>query len=189
MPELPFPDPELTDGVVSLRAWRASDHAQRFAGFSDPLCQRFSWGSNEPFTEQHQLIWAGGEEEAARRRGEAIGFAIVDAGDLDRVWGGASLYDIAVAEGRAAVGYWLAGHARGRGRATRTVRLLARWAFDGLAVARLELTCGPDNLASQQVAERSGFTREGLLRSHLPFKGGRRDSVLYSLLPTDSGSR
>ncbi|WP_433491305.1 GNAT family N-acetyltransferase [Nocardia grenadensis] len=109
--------------------------------------------------------------------------------DPTRLWGGASIYDITIAEGRAAVGYWLAGHARGRGSATRTVRLLARWAFDDLSVARLELTCGPDNLASQQVAERSGFTREGLLRSHLPFKGGRRDSVLFSLLPTDPGSR
>ncbi|WP_063058929.1 GNAT family N-acetyltransferase [Nocardia sienata] len=103
MPELLFPDPELTDGVVTLRAWRPSDHAQRFAGFSDPLCQRFSWGSSEPFTEQHQLSWSAGEEAAARMRGEAIGFAIVDAGDLGRVWGGASIYDIAVAEGQAAI--------------------------------------------------------------------------------------
>jgi RimJ/RimL family protein N-acetyltransferase len=189
MAQLLFPEPELTDGVVTLRAWRPSDHAQRFAGFSDPLCQRFSWGSSEPFSEQHPLSWASGEEESARLRGEAIGFAIVDAGDPGRVWGGASIYDVAVPEGRAAVGYWLAGHARGRGSATRTVRLLARWAFGDLAVARLELTCGPDNSASQQVAERSGFTREGLLRSHLPFKGGRRDSVLFSLLPTDPASR
>ncbi|MFI5720622.1 GNAT family N-acetyltransferase [Nocardia sp. NPDC051750] len=189
MPELPFPDPELTDGVVTLRAWRPSDHAQRFAGFSDPLCQRFSWGSSEPFTEQHQLSWAGEEEEAARKRGEAIGLAIVDTSDRGRVWGGASIYDFTVAEGRARVGYWLAGHARGRGNATRTVGLLVRWAFTELAVARLELTCGPDNRASQRVAERSGFTREGLLRAHLPFKGGRRDSVLFSLLPTDPASR
>lgn len=189
MPELPFPDRELTDGVVTLRAWRPSDHTQRFAGFSDPQCQRFSWGASEPFTEQHLLNWAGGEEESARMRGDAIGFAIIDAGDLGRVWGGASIYDVAVTEGRAAIGYWLAGHARGRGSATRTVRLLARWAFDDLAIARLELTCGPDNLASQQVAERSGFTREGLLRSHIAFKGDRRDSVLFSLLPTDSASR
>lgn len=50
-------------------------------------------------------------------------------------------------------------------------------------VARLELTCGPDNEASQRVAERCGFTREGVLRSHIPFKGGRRDTVVFSLLP------
>jgi hypothetical protein len=49
--------------------------------------------------------------------------------------------------------------------------------------ARLELTCGPDNEASQRVAERCGFVREGLLRSHIPFKAARRDTVIYSLLP------
>ena len=43
-------------------------------------------------------------------------------------------------------------------------------------------TCGPDNEASQRVAERCRFTREGLLRSHLRFKGGRRDTVVFALL-------
>jgi len=37
--------------------------------------------------------------------------------------------------------------------------------------------------ASQRVAERCGFTREAVLRSHLPFRGGRRDTVVYGLLP------
>ena len=71
--------------------------------------------------------------------------------------------------------------ARGRGVATHAVRLIAGWAFTELGLARLELTCGPDNEASQRVAERCGFTREGL-RSHMPFKGGRRDTVVFSLL-------
>jgi RimJ/RimL family protein N-acetyltransferase len=59
---------------------------------------------------------------------------------------------------------------------------MARWAFSTLSIARLELTCGPDNGPSQRVAERCGFTREGVLRSHIPFKGGRRDTVIFSLL-------
>lgn len=58
-----------------------------------------------------------------------------------------------------------------------------RWALAELGLARLELTCGPGNEASQRVAERCGFVREGLLRSHVPFKGARRDSMIYSLLP------
>jgi RimJ/RimL family protein N-acetyltransferase len=73
--------------------------------------------------------------------------------------------------------------ARGRGIASRAVRLMARWAFDELGIARLEMTCAPDNPASQRVAERCGFTREGVMRSHMPFKGGRRDTVVFSLLP------
>ncbi|SDJ98637.1 Acetyltransferase (GNAT) domain-containing protein [Actinopolyspora mzabensis] len=75
------------------------------------------------------------------------------------------------------------GGTRGRGAATRTLRLLARWVFDHLTLARLELTCAPDNTASQRVAERCGFVREGVLRSHMCFQGGRRDSVMSSLLP------
>jgi RimJ/RimL family protein N-acetyltransferase len=99
------------------------------------------------------------------------------------VLGGGSLNNVDLREGRAAIGYWLAPHARGRGVATHAVRLIAGWAFRDLQVARLELTCGPDNVASQRVAERCGFTREGVLRSHLPFNGARRDTVVFSLLP------
>jgi RimJ/RimL family protein N-acetyltransferase len=32
------------------------------------------------------------------------------------------------------------------------------------------------------VAERCGFTREGLLRSHMRFKGARRDTLVFGLL-------
>jgi RimJ/RimL family protein N-acetyltransferase len=60
---------------------------------------------------------------------------------------------------------------------------MAGWAFAALGVARLELTCGPDNAASQRVALRCGFVREGVLRSHMQFKCGRRDTVMFSLLP------
>lgn len=103
--------------------------------------------------------------------------------DQDVVLGSASLSEVRLDQGSAAVGYWLAPEARGRGVATQAVRVLARWAFAELGLARLELTCSPDNEASQHVAGRCGFSREGLLRSHVPFKGDRRDSVIYSLLP------
>jgi RimJ/RimL family protein N-acetyltransferase len=43
----------------------------------------------------------------------------------------------------------------------------------------------PENAASQRVAERAGFTREGLLQAWLPTSAGRRDSVMYSLLSDD----
>jgi [ribosomal protein S5]-alanine N-acetyltransferase len=41
------------------------------------------------------------------------------------------------------------------------------------------------NTASERVAERAGFTREGVVRS-MPKPDGRRiDKTLFSLLPTD----
>jgi RimJ/RimL family protein N-acetyltransferase len=54
-------------------------------------------------------------------------------------------------------------------------------------VQRLELTTAPDNVASQRVAERVGFTREGLLRGLVAANDGRRDNVLFALLPADLG--
>lgn len=177
-----FPDPALADAVVALRPWDRLDVPRRFAGFRDPLCLRFSWPLAEPFTEAH-VLGRFDEEERARLRGEELSLAVVDAADRRMVLGGASIYEVNVDQERAAIGYWLAPHARGRGVATRTLRLLAGWAFDHLHLARLELTCAPDNVASQRVAARCGFTREGVLRSHVRFKGKRRDSVMYGLLP------
>ena len=75
--------------------------------------------------------------------------------------------------------------ARGRGVATRATKLLSRWALTEADVERLELTTHPENVASQRVAEKAGFTREGVLRAHTAFREGRRDSVLFSLLPSD----
>jgi RimJ/RimL family protein N-acetyltransferase len=43
----------------------------------------------------------------------------------------------------------------------------------------------PDNEASQRVAEKAGFTREGLLRRYVEIKGKRRDAVVFSLLPDE----
>jgi RimJ/RimL family protein N-acetyltransferase len=181
MAELWFPVPPLADEVVMLRPWREADVPGKLLAFSDPLVQQFSWRTT-PYTEA-DARGDFAEQEEARVRGEELNFALAEPGDQDAVFGGASLYEVRLDQGCASVGYWLASEARGRGVATHAVRLLARWVFAELGLARLELTCSPDNEASQRVAERCGFVREGLLRSHVPFKGARRDSVIYSLLP------
>jgi RimJ/RimL family protein N-acetyltransferase len=178
----PFQTPDLRDEVVALRPWRDSDVPAKFAAFSDPVVQRFSWPGVEPSTEAD--AWAQHREHLeAWQDGTGAEFACTEPDDDNALLGGASVHDIELDQGRASVGYWVAAHARGRGVATHAVRLLAAWAFDELGLARLQLTCGPDNVASQRVAERCGFTREALLRSLFPFKGGRRDSVVYGLLP------
>jgi RimJ/RimL family protein N-acetyltransferase len=181
MAELWFPVPPLADDVVRLRPWREADVPGMVAAFRDPVMQRFSWRTT-PYTETDARDYVA-EQEEARLRGEELNFALAGPHDQDVVLGAVSLDEVRLDRGCASVGYWLAPGARSRGAATHAVRLLARWAFAGLGLARLELTCGPDNEASQHVAERCGFYREGLLRSHVPFQGARRDSVIYSLLP------
>jgi RimJ/RimL family protein N-acetyltransferase len=120
---------------------------------------------------------------ADAERGGGVELALAEPHAHDVLLGGGSLNNVDLEQGRAGLGYRLVPHARGRGVVTHAVRHIARWAFDDVGVPRLELTCGPDNRASQRVAERCGFTREGVLRSYMPFKGGRRDTVVFSLLP------
>lgn len=88
----------------------------------------------------------------------------------------------------AELGYWLVPGVRGRGIGSRAVGLLARWAIKEAGFARLEAYVIPDNIASQRVLEKSGFQREGLLRSYLSYDEQRFDALLYALLPSDLDS-
>jgi RimJ/RimL family protein N-acetyltransferase len=120
--------------------------------------------------------------------GNRAGFVIAHAADGDGL-GTIGLHLFAGDAELAAVGYWLRREARGHGAATIAVRLVSAWAFDELGIKRLNLFTLPGNVASQRVAERAGFTREGILRAWLPTRDGRRDSVMFSLLPDDQNRK
>lgn len=165
------PDPQLAaDGVV-LRVPDDGDASWITEAYNDPDIAEFIVGMPPP------RRWASAT---------AAEFVIADAAHTEPL----GLVSLRIAErdpGLAAVGYWLRPEARGRGAATVAVQLIARWAFDELGVQRLELTTAPENVASQRVAERAGFTREGVLRGLQAKDDGRRDSVMFSLLPADLG--
>ena len=180
--EIAFPDPPLSDEVVALRPWREDDVPERIMGFAAPSVLRFSWPKTTLYTEADARTFFEAAE-AGRQRGEELHLAFTMPEDRDAVIGGGSLHELDASGGRAAVGYWVMPAARGRGVATHATLLIAGWAFHTLGLGRLELTCAPDNPASMRVAERCGFTREALLRSHMAFQGGRRDTVVFSLLP------
>ena len=50
---------------------------------------------------------------------------------------------------------------------------------------RLEVRTHPDNAASQRLAARCGFQREGLERRSIWLHGERHDAIVWSLLPGD----
>jgi len=181
---LEFPSPPLADAAVALRPWHEDDVERGLMLFADPLVQRFSWTQARAYTVADARACFEGIERG-RQAGRQLELAVTEPGDSEGVLGCVSLFDVDPANATGATGYWLAAHGRGRGAATHAVRLLAAWAFATLELARIQLTCAPDNLASQRVAERCGFTREGVLRSHMAFKGGRRDTVVYGLVAGD----
>ena len=86
----------------------------------------------------------------------------------------------------AEIGYWVKRGARRVGVALGAARLVIGWAFDDLGIARLELLTYPGNEASQALAARLGFTREGRLRGFLsPEQGKSREG---RALPSADGS-
>ena len=86
---------------------------------------------------------------------------------------------------QAEIGYVLSPSARGRGAATRTVRLLTDWCFEQLGFVRLELWIDVTNHASERVAERAGYTKEGVLRSTWFKEDIRIDVGVWSRLRSD----
>ena len=91
-----------------------------------------------------------------------------------------------LAAGEASVGYALLPEWRGRGYATRAVRLLAGWAFGPAGIARLSPARCRTTPRSHRVLERVGFRREGLQRGRLPgLAGTRLDDLTFALLPAD----
>jgi RimJ/RimL family protein N-acetyltransferase len=177
------PDRPLTDGKIALRPWQPEDVDPLVEICQDLEVQRFTSVPADYRREDALMFMA--QKVAAEQRGDAVSFAIVDARQ-DRLLG--SIDVRRRDDHRASIGYLVAAPARGRGVATRAVRLLSRWALAELPVARLEIHVRPDNPASQAVARRAGFTREGVLRAHLEIKGRRYDSVVFSLLADDVGS-
>ena len=117
---------------------------------------------------------------AAWAEGRAAHFAIVEVAS-QALAGSISLWIVKRDVGE--LGYWATRGLRGRGYTTRALALLARWGFDDLGLARLQLGTLPGNRASERVAEKVGFRREGVLRAYIEQGGERRDVLMWSLLP------
>lgn len=121
--------------------------------------------------------------EAGRREGTREGFAAFDG--EGRFVGVALAFDIDRAEGELELGYIVSPEARGRGAGTAILRALTDWAFAEAGAARIRLVIDVENPASLLVAERSGYVREGVMRSTY-FKNGQRiDAVLMSRIASD----
>ena len=100
----------------------------------------------------------------------------------DRVLGTLTLFGFSAAHRRAEVGYALGRAHWGRGYVSEALDAALRFAFETLALHRLEADVDPRNPASMRVLERAGFTREGFLRERYHVHGEVQDAVYYGLL-------
>jgi ribosomal-protein-serine acetyltransferase len=83
------------------------------------------------------------------------------------------------------IGYWLSEYFQHKGIITRSCRALIDYAFDELKMNRIQLKAATGNIKSQRVAERLGFSKEGIERDGELHNRGFVDLIVYSLLKAD----
>jgi ribosomal-protein-alanine N-acetyltransferase len=82
----------------------------------------------------------------------------------------------------AVLGDWLAKPFWGRGIMTAAVGMICREAWARFDILRIEAQINARNIGSRRVAEKNGFTLEGILRQSACKRGEILDTCMYALL-------
>jgi len=175
---------EITAGRLHLRPYIEADIDAVYACCQDPDIQRWTTVPVR-YLRAHAQGYVERNTVDGWRAGTGNSFAVVDSVSNALL---ASIGLVRFEEGNklAEVGYWTNPDARGKGVATQALQVLARWAFAELGVERLEWLAEVGNVGSRRVAEKAGFTVEGLLRQKLISRDGSRvDAWIGALLLDD----
>jgi RimJ/RimL family protein N-acetyltransferase len=166
--------PTLRDGDLVLRPKRPDDADAITAACQDPEIPRWTLVPS-PYTraDAEAFLRSSAEEEAA---GRSANFLAVD--EEDRLLGSFSLMGLDREPGFGEIGYWVAAEARGRGVATRGVRMLTDWGLRELGLQRIEILPHKDNLPSRRVAEKAGYRDTGELA---PLPRGDGEEPVYAV--------
>jgi ribosomal-protein-serine acetyltransferase len=176
-----------SDGLIIVRPLRIDDTPAVFEAVRESLEALKPWMSwahdDYRIEETRQFVSRathGWENE------DNFAMAIIDARD-GAFLGGTGLNNLSQEYRLANLGYWVRSSRRGRGIAPRAARLAARFAFERLGLIRAEIVVAVGNTASLRAAEKSGATREGVLRNRVMVGEKIFDAVMFSLTPQDFG--
>jgi RimJ/RimL family protein N-acetyltransferase len=172
---------ELSTGAAGLRLrpLREHDLDDLAATCADPLTQR--WVDLPGGYTRENADWWFGFSRKRWDRGESVLYVLAD--ERDRYCGSVEL--VLRGPGEAELGYFAAPWARGRGWTTEATRRVCRLGFEELGLERIEWRAVVGNEASRRVAEKIGFTVEGVRRRIRHGRDGRLDSWFGSLFPEE----
>lgn len=142
-----------------------------------------TWPDDDLSKEGYRYRYRRAKEE--RESGTGHVFFIFSKGE-DRLLGGITLGSIKRGVNQnGMIGYWSGAPFAGKGYMTEALTVTISFAFDQLRLHRLEAACIPHNLRSIRLLEKTGFQREGLLRSYLKINGFWQDHLLFALIESD----
>jgi RimJ/RimL family protein N-acetyltransferase len=171
--------PTLAAGRVTLRHLTRADADDVFAIFSDPHVMRY-WSSGPMGAIADAVAYIDGIHENLRRR--TLFQWGVEHQETHLVIGTCTLLNVSLPHQRAEIGFAIARSFWGQGLARAAVTRLMAFAFEQLALHRLEADADPRNDRSLRLLDGLGFRREGLLRERYWINGERQDALMLGLL-------
>jgi RimJ/RimL family protein N-acetyltransferase len=173
---------EIVENRLLLRPWRAEDAEAVHRACQDPDIRRWTTVP-DPYQRSDAEYFVNDVGTGAWARGTGALFAIADPDDAYAGAMGLRLSPVDRLAGD--VGFNVAPHARARGYCTAALAAVCAWAFATLHLARIEWRAHVGNEASKRVAEKAGFTIEGVQRAGVAHRGERRDAWVGALLADD----
>ncbi len=166
---------QLVGERVLLRPVEPGDAAPYVQAFADDPSLARMVGFEAPSEGEARTTFKRDARE--RAAGEAARFAAV----ADDTFAGLFLlHSFAWTHRRAECGFLVVPAARRRGAGLEALRLVVAWAFGVLGLQRVGLATLEENVATQRLAERAGFQREGVLRAYTREWDEPVDNVMYS---------
>jgi RimJ/RimL family protein N-acetyltransferase len=183
VPSLPDLREPLSDGSVALRLAAERDIPEILIAFEDDPELHLRLGIDRP-PSGAELGRRSERAEAEREGGLHVTLTVLEPGS-DVCRGQIYTPQIDWHHARAEIGMWLAPQIRGRGLASRALRLTARWLLDNTPLERVQILTETDNEPMLATARAAGFLYEGVLRGYTLERGTRVDCAILSLLPAD----
>ncbi|WP_406369399.1 GNAT family N-acetyltransferase [Streptomyces sp. NBC_00647] len=153
-PTFDFPGPLRIDGLgLQLREWSDDDVADLVALYDDPEIDRWTPVAS-PFDTEAALAYLAAAEQKSTE-GRAVQLAITT--DGERPEGEILLFHGSADERDVELAYGVGAAYRGRGLATRAVRLVVDFARRHVGGRRIVLCIEDGNTASEGVAKAAGF--------------------------------
>ena len=125
----------------------------------------------------------------AWKDGRAHDYAIRRKTEARRHLGNISIWPVSRLTRTGEIGYWIRSDDTAKGLATEATAAVVRVGFEDLGYHKLVLRIAIGNTASERVAEKLAFTREGVLREELLIRGRWVDHTLFSMLDREYQER
>jgi RimJ/RimL family protein N-acetyltransferase len=179
---LAIPEQIETERMI-LRSVNANDAPEAFEAVLESvqeLAPWMPWVHPEPKLESSMEFHELAQAKWASR--EMLDFQWIDKAS-GKLLGKGGLHTINWEVPKFEIGYWVRTSMSNRGYCTEAVNALVAFAKQQLGARRLEICSDPRNGKSRRIAERCGFTLEGILGRNMrdPY-GGLRDSCLYAIV-------